>query len=143
MSKEMKNEVFNYINGRVITSAKELSDGLGITVQRAGKYIKALLNEGTIEIDHTHDAVNFYKSTSVRQSNRNTVDVTEAHSKDTQEVVDKIGDAVTKNLISGAETSGYNRGFAQGYALGRKESAREAYEDGKQAVLRKLTELLS
>lgn len=55
----------------------------------------------------------------------------------------EIGDPSIKGMISGAEQSGYNKGFAQGYALGLKEVQRQAYEEGKEAVFEKLRALLT
>lgn len=146
MSTELKLKVLEYVDGRVSASASEVGKALDITVQRAGRYLKTLVSEKLIEIDHTQDHVPFYSS--VRASNpkpkeRVTRDVTEAHSKDTQGVVDKCVDAAFGDLVRQAEESGYNRGFAKGYAAGLQESQREAYEDGKKAVVRKLTEMLT
>lgn len=146
MSTELKLKVLEYVDGRVSASASEVGKALDITVQRAGRYLKTLVSEKLIEIDHTQDHVPFYSS--VRASNpkpkeRVTRDVTEAHSKDTQGIVDKCMDAAFGDLVRQAEESGYNRGFAKGYAAGLQESQREAYEDGKKAVVRKLTEMLT
>lgn len=146
MSTELKLKVLEYVDGRVNASASEVGKALDITVQRAGRYLKTLVSEKLIEIDHTQDHVPFYSS--VRASNpkpkeRVTNDVTEAHSKDTQGIVDRCMDAAFGDLVRQAEESGYNRGFAKGYAAGLQESQREAYEDGKKAVVRKLTEILT
>ena len=151
MSTELKLKVLEYVDGRVSASASEVGKALDITVQRAGRYLKSLVAENLIEIDHTQDHVPFYSS--VRASNsgpavtavpkRVTRDVTEAHAKDTQGIVDKCMDAAFGDLVRQAEESGYNRGFAKGYAAGLQESQREAYEDGKKAVVRKLTEMLT
>ena len=70
------------------------------------------------------------------------VDVTEAHAKDTQTIVDDCMNASIKGMIQGAENSGYNKGFARGYEAGYKQSAREAYEDGQRSVMKKLEVLL-
>lgn len=174
MSAELKEKVFQYVDSRVTASASEVAKALDITIQRAGRYLKGLVNEGLVEIDHTQDHVPFYSSKSpVRRSNpslvadeitgktaeeisdftmrisqprismkANTRDVTEAHAKDTEEVVEKSLDASIKGMVTGAENSGYNKGFTRGYEAGRKESYREAYEDGKRAVLDRLTRLL-
>lgn len=69
-------------------------------------------------------------------------DVTEAHAKDTQTIVDECMNASIKGMITGAENSGYNKGFARGYEAGVKEAAREAYEAGKRSVMKKLEVLL-
>lgn len=145
MSTELKLKVLEYVDGRVSASASEVGKALDITVQRAGRYLKTLVSEKLIEIDHTQDHVPFYSS--VRASNpkpkeRVTHDVTEAHSKDTQGIVDKCMDAAFGDLVRQAEKAGYDRGFAKGYDVGRAESARSAYADGKEAVIRKLGELL-
>ena len=145
MSTELKLKVLEYVDGRVSASASEVGKALDITVQRAGRYLKSLVNEKLLEIDHTQDHVPFYSS--VRASNpkpkeRVTRDVTEAHSKDTQGIVDKCMDAAFGDLVRQAEKAGYDRGFAKGYDVGRAESARSAYADGKEAVIRKLGELL-
>lgn len=145
MSAELKIKVLDYVDSRVSASAGEVAKALDITVQRAGRYLKTLVTENLIEIEHTHDHVPYYSS--VRASNpkpkeRVTRDVTEAHSKDTQGIVDKCMDAAFGDLVRQAEESGYNRGFTKGYDLGRAESARSAYADGKEAVIRKLGELL-
>lgn len=70
------------------------------------------------------------------------VDVTEAHAKDTQTIVDDCLNASIKGMIQGAESSGYNKGFARGYEAGVKEAARQAYEDGQRSVMKKLEVLL-
>ena len=146
MSAELKQKVYCYVDSRVSASASEVAKALDITIQRAGRYLKGLVNEGLVEIDHTQDHVPFYSSKPpVRPSNpekRVTRDVTEAHAKDTEEVVEKSLDASIKGMVTGAENSGYNKGFTRGYEAGRKESYREAYEDGKRAVLDRLTRLL-
>jgi flagellar biosynthesis/type III secretory pathway protein FliH len=132
----------------VTASASEVAKALDITIQRAGRYLKGLVSEGVVEIDHTQDHVPFYSSKSpVRPSNpekRVTRDVTEAHAKDTEEVLEKIVETVfdPSTLIRQAEVANYNKGFSEGYKAGRKESYREAYEDGKRAVLDRLTRLL-
>jgi len=151
MSTELKLKVLEYVDGRVSASASEVGKALDITVQRAGRYLKTLVSEKLIEIDHTQDHVPFYSS--VRASNsgpavtavpkRVTRDVTEAHAKDTEEVVTQCVDAAFADLIRQAEQAGYNKGFMLGFEAGRKGSQREAYEDGKKAVVRKLTELLT
>lgn len=145
MSTELKLKVLEYVDGRVSASASEVGKALDITVQRAGRYLKSLVNEKLVEIDHTQDHVPFYSS--VRASNpkpkeRVTRDVTEAHAKDTEEVVTQCVDAAFADLVRQAEKAGYDRGFAKGYDVGRAESARSAYADGKEAVIRKLGELL-
>lgn len=71
-----------------------------------------------------------------------TVDVTEAHAKDTQTIVDDCMNASIKGMIQGAENSGYNKGFARGYEAGYKQSAREAYAEGQRSVMKKLEVLL-
>lgn len=45
--------------------------------------------------------------------------------------------------VTSANNKEFNYGFAQGYALGLKESQRQAYEEGKAAVLEKLRALLT
>lgn len=143
MSTELKLKVLNYVDSRVSASASEVSKALGITVQRAGRYLKSLVTEGLVEVDHTQDHVPFYSA--VRASNsekRVTRDVTEAHAKDTPEVVDKVIDATFGELIRQAEEAGFNKGFAKGYDVGRAESARSAYADGKEEIVRKLSALL-
>jgi len=42
-----------------------------------------------------------------------------------------------------ANNKEFNYGFAQGYALGLKESQRQAYEEGKAAVFEKLRAILT
>lgn len=149
MSAELKQKVYCYVDSRVTASASEVAKALDITIQRAGRYLKTLLSEDMLEVDHTQDHVPFYSSKSpVRPSNpekRVTRDVTEAHAKDTEKVLEKIVESVfdPSTLVRQAEISSYNKGFSEGYKAGRKESCREAYEDGKQAVLRKLMELLT
>ena len=148
MSVELKQKVYCYVDSRVSASASEVAKALDITIQRAGRYLKTLMNEGAIEVDHTQDHVPFYSSKSpVRPSNsekRVTRDVTEAHAKDTPGIVDRVVNANfdPSNLVRQAEISSYNKGFRFGYEAGRKESYREAYEDGKRAVLDRLTRLL-
>ena len=175
MSAELKEKVYCYVDSRVTASASEVAKALDITVQRAGRYLKGLVNEERLGVDHTQDHVPFYSSKSpVRSSNppivadeitgktaeeisdftmrisqprismkANVRDVTEAHAKDTEEVVEKALDASIKGMVQGAENSGYNKGFSEGYRAGRRESYREAYEDGRQSVLRKMMELFS
>ena len=147
MSAELKEKVYQYVDGRVTASASEVAKALDITIQRAGRYLKILVNEERLEVDHMQDHVPFYSSKSpVRSSNpekRVTRDVTEAHAKDTEEVVEKSLDASIRGMVIGAENSGYNKGFSEGYKAGRRESYREAYEDGRQSVLRKMMELFS
>lgn len=143
MSVELRQKVLSYVDSRVSASAGEVSKALDITIQRAGRYLKSLLNDGDISIDHTNDHVPYYST--VRRSNseeRVTRDVTEAHAKDTPEIVEKCMDAAFGDLVRQAEKAGYDRGFAKGYDVGRAESARSAYADGKEAVIRKLGELL-
>ena len=147
MSAELKEKVYCYVDSRVTASASEVAKALDITIQRAGRYLKILVNEERLEVDHMQDHVPFYSSKSpVRSSNpekRVTRDVTEAHAKDTEEVVEKSLDASIRGMVIGAENSGYNKGFSEGYKAGRRESYREAYEDGRQSVLRKMMELFS
>lgn len=149
MSAELKEKVYQYVDGRVTASASEVAKALDITVQRAGRYLKILVNEERLEVDHMQDHVPFYSSKSpVRSSNpekRVTRDVTEAHAKDTEEVLDRIVNLQfdPSTLVRQAEISSYNKGFSEGYKAGRRESYREAYEDGRQSVLRKMMELFS
>ena len=149
MSAELKEKVYCYVDGRVTASASEVAKALDITIQRAGRYLKILVNEERLEVDHMQDHVPFYSSKfPVRSSNpekRVTRDVTEAHAKDTEEVLDRIVNSQfdPSTLVRQAEISSYNKGFSEGYKAGRRESYREAYEDGRQSVLRKMMELFS
>ena len=148
MSAELKQKVYCYVDSRVTASASEVAKALDITIQRAGRYLKTLLNEDMLEVDHTQDHVPFYSSKSpVRSSNpekRVTRDVTEAHAKDTEEVLDRIVNSQfdPSTLVRQAEISSYNKGFTQGFNAGYKQAAREAYEDGKRSVMKKLEVLL-
>ena len=149
MSAELKEKVYCYVDSRVTASASEVAKALDITIQRAGRYLKILVNEERLEVDHMQDHVPFYSSKSpVRSSNpekRVTRDVTEAHANDTEEVLDRIVNSQfdPSTLVRQAEISSYNKGFSEGYKAGRRESYREAYEDGRQSVLRKMMELFS
>lgn len=142
MSTELKERVFNYIDGRVHVSAKGIGDALGITVQRAGRYIRSLVDEGRVKIDHVHDAVPYYRTCKPSEQTRATVDVTEAHSKDTPEIVKEIGDAAIKGMITSAEKQGYDKGFTRGYEVGRNEACREAYADGQLSVFERIKYLV-
>lgn len=144
MSEQLKLSVREYINGRVCASAREVSNALGITVQLAGRYISMLVKDGTVERDHIEDGVPHYKTVSTKKPIiRVTRDVTEAHAKDTEHVVERCIDAaISGNMVRAAEISGFNRGFTEGYAAGLKEISRKDYAAGQQSVLDRLTKLL-
>jgi predicted transcriptional regulator/ribosomal protein L17 len=71
-------------------------------------------------------------------SQKKVVDVTEAHAKDTKEAVQSAMTWANKEMLLEER----RLGFSEGYEAGVREAAREAYEDGKRSVMKKLEVLL-
>ena len=121
-----------------LTKADDQRNGSG---ERKIKYEP--LKEAALAIDEVTDiSMAEASDLAYELSQKKVVDVTEAHAKDTQTIVDDCMNASIKGMIYGAENSGYNKGFALGYEAGVREAARQAYEDGKRSVVKKLEVLL-
>lgn len=127
MSNELRSAVLRYVDSRVTASAGEVARALDITIQRAGRYLRILLKENEIVIDHEEDHVPYYST--VPKGKMKVIKAEPARPEPAKVEAPKV-------------EAGYNDGFAHGYEAGRKEAYREAYEDGKRAVLDRLTRIL-
>ena len=123
----------------------ELANRLGESRDTIRKTLHAMLKDERIARVIGDDGVEVYNITETGKAAL-TKEIAQAGLEEPMPKVWKEDTSVIKNSHTAWETlvaEAEQRGFAKGYAEGTKAVQRAAYEDGRQAVVRKLAELLA
>ena len=131
--------IMEYVNNRVLPpTRREIIRGTGLSAPQVRKATNDLVHKGKLSVAYDKQGVATYTTKKMAVVAPKTISVVSkaVWKEDNQP---KPTTTAWTTMVEEAE----QRGFAKGYAEGVKSSQRQAYADGKEAVIKKLAELLS